>query len=272
MTSASSIKGICILCQKTDLALCCSHLLPAAIARWVTMSHQISAGSKAPIYFTQHTVVQKDVKIADFVLCRECEDRFNFGGEQWVLANAYRGGSRFKLRSALRAAVDEGRPNIPLEHARIVLAKDVRGIDMDKLVYFAASIFWRAAAHRWRQIDRHIQIEIGPYQEHLRRFLLGREIFPENAALVISVADDASPHMSAVYPYSGRAGGMRQHRFSMPGMTFWLHLGRIPESLTAICAAHSSTLCLVPNLNETVVHDFLKLRSANKKVREIRLR
>jgi len=48
------------------------------------------------------------------------------------------------------------------------------GIDLDQLVYFALSIFWRASVHQWLEpdTDRPIAtIALGEYEEPIRRFL-----------------------------------------------------------------------------------------------------
>ncbi|MGH9655612.1 MAG: hypothetical protein ACRD6B_19375 [Bryobacteraceae bacterium] len=156
---------------------------------------------------------------------------------------------------------------IPLQRATIVPAAGTPGIELRKLIYFAASVFWRAAAHSWNQIDRRIQIALGPYEERLRRFLLGEEPFLDNAALLINVGDEARPNMSAIYPYSDRVQGVWQHRFAIPGMAFWLHLGRIPEALYTMCAVRASALCLAKNLDDNLLVQGTRLFRANPAAR-----
>lgn len=272
MSSTSSVLGTCRLCRKEAVALCSSHLLPAAIPRWISMSNRATGTSKGAIYVTKKTVVQKDYRIADYLLCRNCEDRFNFGGEKWLLANTYRGSGKFPLQAALQAASRDGRPLIPLQQATIVPAAATPGIELPKLLYFAASVFWRAAAHSWNQIDRRIQIALGPYEERLRCFLLAEEPFPDNAALLINVGDEASPNMSAIYPYSDRVRGVWQHRFAIPGMAFWLHLGRIPNAMFSMCAARAGTLCLAKNLDDNLVLQGTRLFRVNPAARTFQAR
>lgn len=231
------------------------------------MSNRATGSSKGAIYITKKAVVQKDYRIADYLLCRDCEDRFNFGGEKWLLANTYRGRGEFPLQAALQVASRDGRPVIPLQQATIVPAEETPGIQLPKLIYFAASVFWRAAAHSWRQIDRRIQIALGPYEERLRRFLLAEEPFPDNAALLINVGDDNSPNMSAIYPYSDRVQGVWQHRFAVPGMAFWLHLGRVSDAMSAMCAARAGMLCLAKNLDDNLVLQGMRLFRVNRAAR-----
>jgi hypothetical protein len=136
-----------------------------------------------------------------------------------------------------------------LSQASIIDGKPVVGVDLDQLIYFAVSVFWRAGARKWDALDHSTQISLGPYQEQLRKFLLGQEPFPDRAALLVNVTTNVTPQLSATFPYSDRANGVRQHRFSLPGMAFWLHLGRIQEPLRYLCAAHSGVICYTKTLD-----------------------
>lgn len=129
-------------------------------------------------------------------------------------------------------------------------------IETSKLVYFAASVFWKGAARRWSAVDHAMQLAFGANQERFRQFLLGEASFPDRAALIINVSGDPAPHIAAIYPYGGgRTKGTRQYRFAIPGMAFWLHFGQIPDALRMLCAHHSGNLCLAPNLNEMYERD-----------------
>jgi len=81
-----------------------------------------------------------------YLLCSECEQRFHKYGENYVLKNCYRGPADFPLQTAL---VQSG-PPIVLPKARVYRTQNVSGIEIDKLVYFASSMFWRASAHLWK--------------------------------------------------------------------------------------------------------------------------
>jgi hypothetical protein len=270
MSSASSIFGDCRLCQNRNINLCSSHLIPAAISRWIRTSNRDSGSSKGPIHVTTDSIFQNDYKVADYLLCRDCEERFNNGGERWVLDNTYRGSERFQLRSALRSVMGDGRALVLSQTITVIPSQATRGIDLQRIIYFASSVFWRAGAHLWKQIDPSHQISLGPYEEHLRRFLLAEAPFPQNAALIISVVDSAKPVLAAVYPYSSRFQTARQHRFSIPGMAFWLHLGRLPAVLTQLCAANAGVLCLAKNLDENMAREFRAILRTNRLARHFK--
>jgi hypothetical protein len=222
-----------------------SHLLPKAIYRWLQRS---MAGQKNanPVHVTATQATTKSFQVAEYLLCPECEDRFRLQGEDWVLANGFRGGSSFPIHGALTNA----QPLATIIQARIIDTRSISVIDLDKLIYFAVSVFWRAGAREWNAVDHHTQLSLGPYQEMLRQYLLGQGPFPEQAALIVNVADNPSPHLGAVFPYSNRVNGVWQHRFSIPGMAFWLHLGRFRDQLPALCAVRSGVICHVPRLDD----------------------
>ena len=131
-----------------------------------------------------------------------------------IEANAYRGGESFPLREALRGA----KPLHRLTVGSVVQADTVVAVRLDRLVYFALSIFWKAAACQWSCYDHLSQLELGLYAEHIRRFLFQGEPLPKNVALVVNVSGNSNPHVCALYPYESRAAGARQHRFAIPGL------------------------------------------------------
>ena len=240
---ASSRVGTCALCQKHG-GLCLSHLLPKALYRWIQRS---TAGQKNAnaVHVTAKQATTKSFQIAEYLLCPECEERLRVGGEDWVLANGFRGTGSFPIHSVLAGAT----PFAKLTQASIIDARAIAGIDLQQLAYFALSVFWRAGACQWNALDHYSQISLGPYQETLRQYLLGGS-FPYQAILIANVADNPSPQLGAVFPYSNRVNGVWQHRFSMPGMAFWLHHGRFKDQLPALCAVRSGVICHAAKLDD----------------------
>ena len=79
------------------------------------------------------------------LLCSECEHRLNDGGEDWVLKHCWRSPTHFPLHSALLGAT----PFVDENGFRSYEGLKIPGVAIDKLSYFGASIFWRAAARDW---------------------------------------------------------------------------------------------------------------------------
>jgi hypothetical protein len=251
---ASSVIGTCALCLKEDTGLCESHLLPKALYRWIQRSMKGEKNSN-PVIITARQATTKSFQISEYLLCPECEDLLRLGGEEWVLKNGYRGGGGFSLQSALSKA----RPLAELDKASVIDGRTVPDVDVDQLVYFGISVFWRASARKWDALDHSIELSLGPYREKLRRFLLRKEAFPEQAVLMVCVSAAPTRLFGATFPYSNRVNGIWQHRFSLPGMAFWLHLGRFKDPLPALCAAHSGVICYARSLEENYEREMIAL-------------
>src|SRR6266851_5737539 len=69
----------------------------------------------------------------------------------------------------------------------ILWGKKIPGVEIGKLAYFGASMFWRASVHDWRVgTDKSSRIALGLFEEKLRRYLLGEIAFPDGVVLFIT--------------------------------------------------------------------------------------
>ena len=154
--------GRCGLCRNSR-ELVISHLVPAAAykpAQGLRVGATVVVRRKA--FFTSK-------QVSAHFLCNACEQRFQGCGEDDVLPQSYQPDGQFKLRELLQAMRPlESRPQGTVYDVQPLLGKRI-----ESYLYFAASIFWRASAHRWRLgrewLDR---ISLGPYQEPFRQYLL----------------------------------------------------------------------------------------------------
>jgi hypothetical protein len=124
------------------------------------------------------------------LLCDEREQRLGANGESWVTKFAHQIGRRFRLQEALLRL----EPRMTLVTGRIYYAEDHPTIDWRKHAYF---VFWRGAADSWARSTEpgakpFIELE-ATLQEHLRRFLLGEEDYPEGILLVLRVSANLTP-------------------------------------------------------------------------------
>jgi hypothetical protein len=248
----TGVTGMCGLCKAEGVALCYSDLLPKAVVKWVRLSADPIEENPNPIFVTKNISKPLNFRVAEYFLCLECEGLLNRCGETWTLKNAYRGKTKFPLRDS----ISQGTRLISLQNADLINAKVLPTVNLEKLIYFGVSVFWKACARKWWALDHAAQLEFGPYEKRFRQFLLAEQPFPDSAALIINVSADPEPHIGVIYPYGGsRAQGARQYKFAIPGMAFWLHLGQILSALRAMCACSSGTICLSPDLNEMFVGD-----------------
>lgn len=186
-----------------------------------------------PIVATNRIALQTSRAVTDYVLCRECENRFSKNGETWTIGQIAREGS-FPLWDQLR----QTKPVCALERAQWAVYSriDAFGVKMQELRYFALSVFWRSAAHQWRNVSHLPKLEFGRYEETLRLFLHGDAEFPSQMVLIIRLWP-TEPLMSlAYYPLRTVARECHMFQFYVPCIQFFLCIGqRIPSDLRVIC-------------------------------------
>lgn len=225
----------CRLCGLSDLPLLDSHYLPAGLYR--------IAGSQStnpnPVFVSASIAVSTSKQVSEHLLCERCEKRFNQGGETWVQANCWRDEKTFALRDNLLAAgAAIPNPEVTVFEGAKILTAEPR-----KLAYFAASVFWRGAAHRWTIQQKPADpLPLGPYTESLRNYLLGGE-WPKRAALLVFVSAGMEQfrNVTIAFPHLRfRGDGFRLYAFTVPGLTFYLFLGGgIPSGIMHYCCASS---------------------------------
>jgi len=231
-------RGKCKLCLK-DRELQESHLLPAAVYR---MCRPESGEITDPVGIRNDRktrtlrVFQSSRQITGHVLCSDCEQILNVNGEDWVLPqlSTLQG---FPLYNKLTTV----KPEMVEQDVAAYASIKVPDIRTDFLIHFAMGIFWRAGVHNWQTGHGTLRLELGPYQDEMRSFLLGGP-FPKHAFLMINVVPPSLPTISAYLPYSSRTAGITFHSFYVPGIEFMLTLGKAtPDYLRASCVVSNPT-------------------------------
>jgi hypothetical protein len=216
-----SARGVCALC-KQDSMLQDSHLMPKAMYRMLRSTDLVNPN---PTIISDRAMWETSRQVKSFLLCSACEQRFHRNGEDWMLRYCCRANNEFKLREVLlqnSPVYDDGQ-------VRVYCSRRIEQIDTEKLVYFAASVFWRAAVGRWRVDSTRLdEVELGnDFTEQFRRFLLLEGDFPEGAAITTEVFESHEPSLgTAVFPGGGRVAEYHLYRFALPGVRFKLFLAR----------------------------------------------
>lgn len=182
-----------------------------------------------PVVITNKGMRPTSDQLSDYLLCRDCESRFDKGGENYVMRLAATQ-TEFPLLGKLQAA--------PFRK----LGKELKGyaesdtleIDRDRVAYFAMSVFWRAAVRRWKWRDEQtVWIDLGKkYTGEIRRYLLRQTSFPREMSLVVVVfTDNLTQDGFSMPSENGRVpGGGWQHSFGARGFGFMLQIGKkLPE-------------------------------------------
>jgi hypothetical protein len=174
------VTGLCALCKENH-ELRNSHLLPKALYR-LTRARGGHANPN-PVLVSSRRKIQTSYQAVRFLLCADCEQRFDHQGENWVLKHCYRGYGRFRLRELLRGST----PLLAEDGFTIYNDASVSGVSIEALVYFCVSVFWRASVCDWESSrEKYRAISLGAkYQEEIRRYLLGIGELPQVASILI---------------------------------------------------------------------------------------
>jgi hypothetical protein len=166
-------------------------------------------------------VVQSSRQPKEHLLCSGSEQKFG-------VAENY--ASRLAYDGPVTAPIFDRLLRLDYEPTGHLIAARPVGLDTDKLCYFAASVFWRAHVSRLMP-----KCSLGSYAESFRRYLSGETAFPEQAALLLLVYEDAPGEGSRVArfecsPVSERHRQCHVHWFTVCGLHFELAVGSvIPE-------------------------------------------
>lgn len=206
--------------------------MPAGI---YTIVNNRSEPNDNPVLITKGASFLTSAQARAHMLCAECEDRFNKSGEEWVIENCWHGETEFPLRTALMAVT----PFVDEPGFRAYEARNVAGVDLHRLVYFAASVFWCGALDGWRMgRGRPTQLMLGPYEEAFRLFLIGEAPFPKHVLLVVTLSErqDNLNNRNMALPFGGeRSEDGRHYQFVVPGVTFLILVGKsIPAAMRQI--------------------------------------
>jgi hypothetical protein len=209
----------CPLClkQKTIVS---SHLIPAAVYDYC----KPEPGDR-PIAISPKYVISSDRQLQDHLLCRDCEEDLNKGGENWLLPLLARYDGPFPFHEILTRgpiAVVIDRSDKSTGYA----AADNPEIRCDDLAHFALGVFWKAAVHSWRGDRTRPLIDLGPYTERVRLFLRREADFPAHMSLTIGVMPPPVKAHLFEYPYRASARQWHNFHFSVPGMRFVLCTGK----------------------------------------------
>lgn len=244
----------CRLCGDTR-PLCDGHLIPAGVLRLIR-APELANPEPLHLRDDQHYTTSRPQK--DYLLCERCETRFKDRGEDWVIDRCARSASEFKIRDALLRTKPVFKDANDLS---IYEGAAIPGLDVKQLVYFAASIFWRAAAHKWRRSSGIVHIELGPYMEHFRLFLLDEDPFPAGISLILRVwTRDWMPRVGNPETMSTDVNA-KVHAFSIPGLNFILIAGKHLD--------HSRQYSLAPSpqgfIGMSPRQDMEEIRGMNKR-------
>ncbi len=201
-----------------------SHLYPAALYG--------SEPGFSSLLVGHGIVLHTDRQLQHPLLCPECEDILNKGGETWTIPKLFSRKVGFPLYEMVRKLP----PEYERETGGLYFAAQNTEIEFKKLTHFALGIYWKAAVHSWKGGETDPLIELGPYAEAFRLYLRGEDGFPRNVSLgvVLSRPDKALAGLHG--PVEAEHGRWRTFLLNVPGAAFILSVGRlVPPEMRANC-------------------------------------
>jgi hypothetical protein len=210
-----------------------------------------------PLLLTETRHVQTSEQITDYVFCEECERRLNDNGERYTMSQVAKENGTFPLLETLMKATP-----IQLGEDEIAFtAKSTPDINRDALAYYALSIFWRASVHNWERDRQEPRINLGPYNETIRRFLMGETPFPDNISLLMVVCNDPESQNVFYTPSLGMKQLERTYSFQTRGLNFLMIVGKKTRADTRkICLVNGpERLIVVRSCKEKLEGGFARL-------------
>jgi len=238
--------GECRMCLQERI-LVKSHLMPAALYDYCRK------GEHSPIKVGGGFVIPTDRQTQDHLLCEDCEDVLNNGGERWILSKLATWERTFPLYDILTKI-----PPLFDEDGMVVyLAAQNPEIDVKKLTHFALGLFWKASVHPWKKDTTDPRIDLGPYSEEIRKWLRGRNAFPKNVYLTVVMEKTQRAQITMNDPYESVRQGWRTHFVHVPGVLFMMALGKtVDDSVRALSITSAGNPI---NLSDTLTDNFEKL-------------
>src|ERR1035437_9003758 len=177
-------------------ALVRSHFMPAAMYKYVRRGSRSS--SDHPVVMGRRLTSMTPYQVRGYLLCGDCEDRFNKNGEKYALQWVWNG-KDFPLYERLKLALPRRFSN-----QYVAFSGKAIGVDTEKLAYFGLSLLWRAGVHTWNTAfgEKSNRMELGEFEDPIRRYLVGEDPFPPNTYVILTVCSDSNSQRYFYMPRS----------------------------------------------------------------------
>jgi hypothetical protein len=202
-------------------------------------------------------------ELQDLLLCKDCEEALNDGGESWLLPKLAEIDGRFPLLDIL----ESGPPSYSSDGNIYYEATKNPEIPVEKITHFAMGVFWKASAHSWSGTEKNPLIQLGPYAEPLRLFLTGTGPYPDHMSLQVYVSPRDKLFIGLTNPFQGSASQCHNFIFLLPGMEFSLYVGKMMPEVARLCSfyEHPAHPILVHDIGKKATESGRKAASMARK-------
>lgn len=256
-------QGQCKLCLK-DKDLQDSHLLTSSLYK---MTRDPERKPPDPMVITSRISLRTSKQVSDYLLCKDCEQRFNKNGEHWIMQQVYNG-KEFPLFDRLKLAL-----HVYASPTHQAYSGTAVGIDTGKLAYFALSVLWRASVHRWVMSGQTTSISLRVYEEPIRNFLLGETTFPVDVVVIVRVCTDVFSRGSFFVPYLVSENPLTAYALLTRGIFFHVLVGNnLPLQIKGLCClTGAKKLIFVASCADKFCDAFVPLMATSKPPRSLRI-
>lgn len=247
-------RGICKLCLK-EAELRNSHYLPQAA---YAANRADSLRNPNPVALLGTRAIQTSDQLRAPTYCGDCEDLLNRNGERWVLAHLSTG---YKEDFPLQEEIIRATPTMVGDNIELYEGRKLPAFDMDQLIYFGLSVFWRGASREWKSTKGlpTPPVDLGEYYEPIRKFLLGGP-YPDHVYMTVLI-HNLKPVVNAVLPvHTGVSGYGDFYWFYCNGLGYMLFLGEhTPADQRKLCAHHGTNgPVIVDGAFGALLHQYLR--------------
>jgi len=250
--------GQCAMCLQ-QANLLDSHFIPRSA---YPRLRNANAKSPHPIMVGPGRTVQSGQQISCSLFCATCEDRLNKNGEAYTM-RLCAGGTEPLLKKLHAATPIMERSNFK------IFSGAALEIDTEKIAYFAVSVLWRAAIRQWvvphgLGVTNHI--DLGTFQEPIRRYLVGEGSMPANIVVNVTVCSDSSSQRVFTVPSRVPDNPNCAFGFGLLGLMFRICLCPVePEKMKCIsCTEPPARALFMADQSEKIVEAFARLQETTK--------
>ena len=222
--------GTCQLCLAPNKELKRSHFVPSFAYK---VMRQSNVKNPNPVRITEAGAVQTSWQATAYPFCKECESLLSQSGENYASRVCWRNPGEFRLRESLKDA----KPIYvggPYQTMKVFRSSQIKDIDVPKLVYFGASILWRASV--WSSLNSNL-VRSGldeETKESFRCFLKGDQEFKRNASVLLTVVKESVSTLPefgnmVVFPYRQELVNNRIYRFSICGLFYQIEVSFLDD-------------------------------------------
>ncbi|MFZ0279226.1 MAG: hypothetical protein WAL60_20150 [Candidatus Sulfotelmatobacter sp.] len=214
--------GVCKMCLQ-EKNLVSSHLVPRKIYEYCNKE------GHNPIVLTDDVLMASDRQWQYPLLCTDCENVLNDGGEDWCVTKL----ATFEKTFPLYDLVSTKPPVFSVDKTNIFLVRDIPSVKVKELVHFGMGMFFKAAVHGWKKGATEPRINLEPYTESLRLWLRGEGKFPSDMYLTANITSPDQAQISLFPPYEANS---RVFYVYVPGLLFMLDVGPdVKEAKKPLC-------------------------------------